>query len=218
MIEILPALLGADPLALGDATDSLTGAPVRYLHLDVMDGRFVTDISFGVRTVAALRRRTDLPLDVHLQVAHPEDQLDALVKAGVDLVTVHVEATAHIARVVRRLQQEGVDAGLAINPGTPLAAVEELLGQITQVTVMTSNPGTSDFLGWTLDKIRRLRALLTRHELTGVHIAADGGVTEARAKALYEAGADRLIAGSAVFQAPGGSADGVARLRKAALA
>ncbi|GIF12707.1 hypothetical protein Ate01nite_27390 [Actinoplanes teichomyceticus] len=217
MVEVLPALLGADPLALGAATDSLVGAPVRYLHLDVMDGAFVPDISFGARTVTAVRRRTELPLDVHLQVANPEAHLDALLAAKVDLVTVHVESTAHVARLLRRLRLAGVDAALAVNPGTPLGSLAELLGEIVQVTVMTSNPGTSDFLEYTLDKIRRLRALLAESRLEHVHIAADGGVTEARARALHEAGADRLIAGSAVFQAPGGVVDGVARLREAAL-
>ncbi|KOG91677.1 ribulose-phosphate 3-epimerase [Streptomyces varsoviensis] len=216
MTQILPALLGADPLALGEAVDALRGAPVDYLHLDVMDGSFVPDISYGTRTVAAVRRRTDLPLDVHLQVARPEDHIGPLIEAGADLVTVHVETTPHVSRLLRTLDQAGRRGGAALNPGTPLAQVEEVLEQVVQVTVMTSSPGTSDFMPHVLDKITRLRALLDRRGLHDVAIAADGGVTAARAEALREAGADRLIAGSAVFQADGGPRAGVEALQRAA--
>ncbi|ANW22371.1 ribulose-phosphate 3-epimerase [Streptomyces clavuligerus] len=216
MTQILPALLGADPLALGEAIDALADTRADLLHLDVMDGAFVPEISYGTRTIAAVRRRTTLQLDVHLQVERPETYLDALIEARTDLVTVHVETTPHISRLLRTVTQAGLQAGVALNPGTPLAQVEEVLEQVVQVTVMTSSPGTSDFMPHVLDKIRRLRTLLDSRGLNHLAIAADGGVTVARAGALRAAGADRLIAGSAVFQATGGVAAGIEALREAA--
>ncbi|MFF5563510.1 ribulose-phosphate 3-epimerase [Streptomyces sp. NPDC012623] len=206
MTTIAPALLGADPLALADAISDVERAPVELLHLDVMDGNFVRDISFGLNTVRAVRKRTALPLDVHLQVQGPERLLDDLADIGVETVSVHVESTQHLSICLEQLAAAGVGRGVVVNPATPLSAVEEVLDRVSQVMVMTCNPGTSTFLPATLDKIKRLRALLDGRGLPSVKIVADGGIKEARIKELAEAGADVLVAASAVFKSTHGDA------------
>ncbi|MFD9428881.1 MULTISPECIES: ribulose-phosphate 3-epimerase [unclassified Streptomyces] len=216
MTTIAPALLGADPLALADAITEVERAEVDLIHLDVMDGHFVHDISFGLNTVRAIRKRTALPLDVHMQVQRPEQYLDELAASGVDTVSVHVESTLHLSAVLRRLETADIKRGVVINPATPLNTLDEVLDRIDQVVVMTCNPGTSDFQAQMVDKIRRLRALLEERRIDHVRVVADGGINASRARVLAEAGADVLVAASAVFSSTHGDvAAGVAALRKA---
>lgn len=213
---IAPALLGADPLALADAIADVERAEADLLHVDVMDGHFVRDINFGLRTVRAIRERTTLPVDVHLQVQQPERLLDELVDIAPDTVSVHVESTQHLSAVLRGLEGGGIRKGVVLNPATPLGVLDEVLEQVDQVVLMTSNPGTSDFLPHVLDKIGRLRALLVKRGIEHVRLVADGGVTAERAGRLVDAGADVLVAASAVF-APrhGGPPAAVGTLRAA---
>ncbi|MFE9040559.1 ribulose-phosphate 3-epimerase [Streptomyces sp. NPDC007818] len=213
---IVPGLFGADPLEYGRAVADVSRAGAELLHLDVMDGVFVPDVSFGLKAVGAVRAAFGGRLDAHLQVARPEAYLDGLASAGVDLVTVHVEGTPHIGRVLRELERSGIAAGLALNPGTPLSAVEEVAHLVEQVVVMAVNPGTSDFLPYTVDKIRRLRAALDARGLGHIRIAADGGVTAERAAGLRAAGADRLVVASALFKDPAGVASALRSLGAAA--
>ncbi|MFI9326066.1 ribulose-phosphate 3-epimerase [Kitasatospora sp. NPDC052868] len=203
-VSIVPGLFGADPLEYGRAVGDVSRTDADLLHLDVMDGVFVPDISLGLKAVKSVRKAFDRRLDVHLQVTRPESHIDGLAEAGVDLVSVHVESTPHIARLLRDLEKSGIAAGIALNPGTPLSSVEEIAHLVEQVVVMAVNPGTSDFLPYTVDKIRRLRADLDARGLGHIRIAADGGVTAERAAALRAAGADRLVVASALFQDPAG--------------
>jgi ribulose-phosphate 3-epimerase len=204
---IVPSLFGADPLEYGQAVADVAAVDVEILHLDVMDGVFVPDISFGLKAIKSIRKAFPRRLDVHLQVDRPEAYLDGLAAAGVDLVSVHVEGTAHIGRVLRDLEKAGIARGVVLNPGTAASAIEEIAHLVEQVVVMAVNPGTSDFLPYTVDKIRRLRADLDSRGLQHVRIAADGGITAERASALREAGAERLIVASALFQGAAGVAD-----------
>lgn len=212
MAQVIPAILGADPLRLADAVAAADAASAPMLHLDVMDGHFVDDISFGLRTVRAIAAATRLPLDVHLQILDPDSVVDALIDVPVQMVTLHVEASRHLAWSLRRLAAADVRRAVALNPATGLETVGEVLGEVHQITVMTSSPGTSEFLPYTVDKVRRLRDLLDRSGRPDVLIAVDGGVNAARAPQLLGAGADRLIAASAVFGHPGGVAAGLAAL------
>jgi ribulose-phosphate 3-epimerase len=216
MTTILPALIAADPLALGDAIAQVESARAEMLHVDLMDGVFVSESSFGTRATREIRRRTSMTLEVHLQVERPENYLSAMLESRVDLVTFHIESTRHSVLLLREIESAGLKGGIALNPGTPLNSLDEILGSVHHVVVMTSNPGTSDFLDFTVGKIARLRALLDDRGLREVRIAADGGVTVERVAALARAGADRLVAGSAVFKAEGGAAAGIEALLRAA--
>lgn len=201
---IVPGLFGADPLEYGRAVADVARTDAELLHLDVMDGQFVPDISFGLKAVQSVRKAFGRRLDVHLQVERPQEHLEGLTRAGVDLVSVHAESTPHIGRLLRDLESNDVAAGIVLNPGTPVSAVEEVAHLVEQVVVMAVNPGTSDFLDYTVGKIRRLRADLDARGLGHIKIAADGGVTAERVALLRDAGADRLIVASALFKDPGG--------------
>lgn len=216
--RIAPSILSADFSRLGDEVRAVEAAGADFIHVDVMDGRFVPNITIGPIVTAAVRRSTRLPIDAHLMIVEPEKYLEAFARAGADSITVHVEAVADLPRTIRRIHELGKKASIAVNPATPLDGVLPVLGEVEMVLLMTVNPGFSGqrFIDDVVPKIRALRAEVDRRGL-GVAIEVDGGVAPDTAAFVLEAGADVLVAGSAVFGAPGRDyARAIAALRGAA--
>lgn len=200
-MRIAPSILSADYANLQRDVAQVEEAGADLLHVDIMDGHFVPNLTFGPGIVSALRPVTNLPLDVHLMVSDPAQWIAPFAQAGADTILVHVEATPHIARMVQLMHEHGVKAGVVVNPGTPLSSLEELLPQVDQVLVMTVNPGFGgqQFLPAMADKVARLakvRAALGLH----FDIEVDGGINDHTAKMVAEAGADIAVAGSFVFK------------------
>ena len=207
--------MSADFAALGRDVRLVADAGADWIHVDVMDGRFVPNISIGVPVVAALKRVSPVPLDVHLMIVEPERYLDQFVEAGAASVSVHVEATDHLHRLVHRIRQLGAKPGVAINPATPLESLVEIAPDLDIVILMSVNPGFGGqaFIERSYDRLRRLRDLLDRVGSAAV-ITVDGGVDPGRAEAVVAAGGDVLVAGAAVFAAPDPAA-AIADLRAA---
>jgi len=199
-VRFAPSILSADFSRLGEQVAEATKAGADYIHIDVMDGHFVPQITIGVLVVAAIRRWTNLPLDVHLMVEAPERQINQFADAGADIITVHIEACPHVHRVVQMIKGLGVKAGVALNPGTPVDALKEILSLLDLVLVMAVNPGFGGqiFIEDTLDKITGLRAELDKKGLA-VELEVDGGINAETAPRVVRAGARVLVAGSAVF-------------------
>jgi ribulose-phosphate 3-epimerase len=198
--EIAPSILAADFANLGAAVRGMESAGVRLIHVDVMDGHFVPNISIGVPVVGSLRKATQLLLDVHLMIETPERFVSAFAQAGANTLLVHQEATVHLDRVLAMIREEGCKAGVVINPATPVSTLSEVLAQVDQVLVMSVNPGYGgqQFIPYSLDKIRELRDLRTRNHYN-YRIEVDGGVDVDNAAELVRAGAEILVAGTAVF-------------------
>jgi ribulose-phosphate 3-epimerase len=207
-IKLAPSVLAADYARLGEQVQEVAAAGADYIHVDVMDGRFVPNISVGPLVVEALRRVADLPLDVHLMIEEPERHIEAFAQAGASILTVHPEASAHLHRLVQMIKGLGVRSGVALNPASPLALIEEVLAEVDLVLLMTVNPGWGgqQFLRSVLPKMRRLRRMLDEQGLAA-ELEVDGGITAETAPLVVEAGARVLVAGSAVFR----HTDGVAR-------
>jgi ribulose-phosphate 3-epimerase len=206
----------ADLLRLGEQVAEAERAGVDYMHLDVMDGRFVPNISFGLPLASALREASSLPIDAHLMIVEPENYVEQFVEAGVDRLTVHVEACRHLHSTLMVIADAGALPSVALNPATPLVALEEVLPIVGQVLVMSVNPGFGgqSFIPLALDKIRRLRAMIDERN-PGCRLQVDGGIKASNIQRVAEAGADTIVAGSAIYNREQSVAEAVRELRDA---
>ena len=214
VVKLSSSILSADFTRLGEQVTEVSQAGADYIHVDVMDGHFVPQITFGALVVKAIRPLTELPLDVHLMIDSPEKQIKQFADAGADIITVHIEACPDIHRVIQMIKESGVKAGVSINPETPVDMLIEILPSLDLVLVMTVNPGFGGqaFIEETLDKVVRLRLELDQRELKA-ELEADGGIKSENAARVAKAGASILVAGSAVFGSGGTIKEAMDRLR-----
>lgn len=198
---IAPSLLAADFLHLQDECNMLNASQADWFHLDIMDGRFVPNISYGPMLVEFFRKATSKVCDVHLMIEEPGRYAELFAKSGADILTVHLEACPHLHRNVQQIKSLGMQAGIAINPHTPVDFLKDILGDIDMVLIMSVNPGFGgqSFIPHTLQKIKQLKTMITEKGLQ-VKIEVDGGITEANAQQVINAGADVLVAGSTIFK------------------
>ncbi len=203
-VRIAPSILSSDFAHLADEIAAIEQAGADMVHVDVMDGHFVPNLTIGPPIVEAIRKVTKLPLDVHLMMTNPDDFIGEFAEAGADYLTVHVEACPHLHRTVQSIKEKGLKAGVTLNPATPLASVEVILPDADLLLIMSVNPGFGGqrFIPGVLDKIRRARAMIRQTGRT-ILLEVDGGVKPDNAGAIVNAGADILVAGSAIFEAPG---------------
>ncbi len=218
-IKIAPSILSADFARLGEQVKEAEAAGADYIHIDVMDGHFVPNITVGPLVVRALRRITSLPLDVHLMIERPEQFVDEFSRAGADIITVHWEACPHIHRVLVKIRESGKKAGVSINPATPVWVLEEIVGEVDLILAMTVNPGFGGqkLIPNTMAKVEKLRKMLEEKGVSP-EIEVDGGVNEETAPLLVRAGAQVLVAGAAIFESPLGVGEAIRRIKAAALA
>lgn len=201
MYKLAPSILSADMGHLEADIKAIDEAGTQYIHVDVMDGMFVPNISFGFPVLKAVRKMTDKVLDVHLMIADPDRYIDEFYKAGADIICVHAEACTHLHRTIQHIKQLGIKAAVALNPGTPLSAIDYILEDLDMVLVMSVNPGFGGqkFIPSSLRKIKELKAILKERGLEHIDIEVDGGVTLNNVQEIKAAGANVFVAGSAVF-------------------
>lgn len=200
MVKVAPSILSANFAKLGEEIEDVEWGGADYIHIDVMDGHFVPNITIGPLVVESIRSITSLPLDVHLMIDNPDDYLSNFIDAGADIITVHVEACKHLHRTIHTIKQSRIKAGVALNPATPLSAIEYILEDVDLVLIMTVNPGFGgqSFISSVVPKIEQLAKLVKEKNLA-CEIEVDGGINPQTAKVCKDAGANVLVAGSAVF-------------------
>lgn len=213
-IKLAPSILSADFGRLKEQIDEIIEAGVDYIHVDVMDGHFVPNITVGIPVLASLRTCTALPLDVHLMIENPADYIEQFTDAGADVLTVHIEADIHIHRTLQSIKENKVKAGIALNPSTPVSLIEEILPYADLVLIMTVNPGFGGqtFIEGSIGKINRLRNILDSNKYTA-ELEVDGGITTSTAPRVVEAGATLLVAGAAIFS-DGSPREAIRRMRQ----
>jgi len=211
---IMPSILSADFLNLGDAITECVAAGADWFHLDIMDGHFVPNIALGPGFVEACRRATDLPLDVHLMIENPDRYLDVFAAAGANSISVHIEVCPQVQNTLSTIRNMGLNAGIALSPGTAVDEIEDILDLVDLVLVMTVHPGFAgqSFIETSPEKVRRMRRLIDAAGLS-THIQVDGGINSKTAPACAEAGADYFVAASAIFQHPNGITAGIRALQ-----
>ena len=200
MVKIAPSILSADFSKLGEEILAVEKGGADYIHIDVMDGHFVPNITIGPLIVDAIRPITKLPLDVHLMIENPDQYIEAFAKAGADYITVHVEASRHLHRTIQNIKSYGVKAGVVLNPATPVESIQHIIADIDMVLLMSVNPGFGGqkFIPEVLPKIRKVKEMAEQKGLD-IEIEIDGGVNPETAKLCMEAGANVLVAGSAIY-------------------
>jgi ribulose-phosphate 3-epimerase len=217
-VKVAPSILSADFARLADGIVEAEAGGADWIHVDVMDGRFVPNLTIGPPVVAAVRRVTQLPLDVHLMIETPERLIDAFIAAGADRITVHQEASVHLHRTVEQIREGGALPGVALNPATPVGALDEILPYVDLVLVMSVNPGFGGqrYIPTSTEKVAAVRRRLDDRSLWSVELEVDGGVTAGTAGDVVAAGATVLVAGAAVYNQQASVADNIAALRRAA--
>jgi len=200
-VLIAPSILSADFAYLGDALKTLESAGSDWIHVDVMDGHFVPNLTIGAPVVHALRKVTSLPLDVHLMIEKPDALIPDFAKAGADILTVHVEACTHLHRTLQLIKSLGIKAGVSLNPHTPVSVLEPVIDDLDLILIMSVNPGFGGqaFIPYSLEKIKQAKALIGERR---IHLEVDGGVGLTNIAEILTAGADTIVAGSAIFNAP----------------
>jgi ribulose-phosphate 3-epimerase len=216
MIELAPSILSADFTRLGDQVREAEAAGAQRIHIDVMDGHFVPNITMGPLVVEAVQRCTQLPLEAHLMITNPQDYIETFAHASADVIIVHQEVCPHLHRVIQQIKATGKQAGVALNPATPVFLLQDIISQLDMVLIMTVNPGFGgqDFIPETLSKILTLRQLIKQHNLH-CDIEVDGGISEKTVPLVVKAGANLLVAGSAIYNQKESVTNAMQRLRSA---
>jgi ribulose-phosphate 3-epimerase len=217
-VRIAPSILSADLSKLADEIAMLEAGGADWIHIDVMDGRFVPNLTFGAKIIESVRKLTNLPLDVHLMVVEPENYFDDFAAAGANGMSIHTEVSPHLQRQLSRIRELGCRAGAVVNPATPLTAVREVIPDMDLLLVMTVNPGFGGqkFIKGSLDKVRRARMMLSEND-SNAFLEVDGGIDRKTIHSVFEAGADTFVAGNAIFAAKDPQAE-IEELRKRATA
>ena len=218
MVKIAPSILSSDFGRLAEQVIEAEEAGADWIHVDVMDGSFVPNITIGPAVTEAVRSATDLPVDVHLMINNPDQHLEAFADAGADYLTVHQEACVHLHKTIDAIRDMNVRPGITLNPATSIGTIEDIIDYVDLVLVMSVNPGFGgqSFIPSSIERIKKLKDLIRRRGLTGVELEVDGGINENTAPSVVNAGSGVLVAGSAIYGHPEGVAEAIRRLRLAA--